>query len=103
MRAAPAAAALPDSRSVKMSAKWRLFLPSAAGGPLRRAKFILSNMRQGIDRIRMIENSAPMLSVLDSQAAGIDQDKRVYFRIVQLSVCTCAIWDDSRYGLVASI
>src|ERR1051326_2479087 len=52
--------------SVKMNAWVRLFPPSAPGGPLRRAEFMLSDMRQGIDRIRTLENSAPMLSVLDS-------------------------------------
>lgn len=52
--------------SVKMNAWARLFPPAAPGGPLRRAEFMLSDMRQGIDRIRMIEDSAPMLSVLDS-------------------------------------
>jgi hypothetical protein len=52
--------------SVKMNAWARLFPPSAPGGLLRRAEFMLSDMRQGIDRIRTIENSAPMLSVLDN-------------------------------------
>jgi hypothetical protein len=50
--------------SVKMNAWKRAFPSTAASGPIRRAEFIVSDMRQGIDRIRAIEDSAPMLSEL---------------------------------------
>jgi len=50
--------------SVKMNAWSRLFPNPVAGGPVRRAAFIMSDMRQGIDRICSIEDDAPMLSVL---------------------------------------
>ncbi|MGD0191840.1 MAG: hypothetical protein ABSD74_13960 [Rhizomicrobium sp.] len=53
--------------SVKMNA-WRRQFPSpGASSPMRRAEFIMSEMRQGIDRIRAIEESAPMLSELREQ------------------------------------
>ncbi len=52
--------------SVKMNAWKRVFPSTAASGPVRRAEFIVSDMRQGIDRIRAIEDSAPMLSELQS-------------------------------------
>jgi len=50
--------------SVKMDAWQRLFPTPAASGPMRRAEFIMSDMRQGIDRIRAIKDTAPMLSEL---------------------------------------
>jgi hypothetical protein len=50
--------------SVKMDAWKRVFPSTVACGPVRRAEFIVSDMRQGIDRIRAIEDSAPMLSEL---------------------------------------
>jgi hypothetical protein len=50
--------------SVKMNA-WKRAFPSPAGaGPMRRAEFVMSEMRLGIDRIRTLEDSAPMLSEL---------------------------------------
>ena len=52
--------------SVKMNAWIRLFPSPAASGPMRRAEFIMSNMRQGFDRIRDVTDSAPMLSQLQS-------------------------------------
>jgi hypothetical protein len=52
--------------SVKMNAWKRLFPEPGAGGPMRRAEFIMSEMRQGIDRIRSIESSVPMLAELRS-------------------------------------
>jgi hypothetical protein len=52
--------------SVKMNAWKRVFPSAAASGPVRRAEFIVSDMRQGIDRIRAIEDSAPMLSELQA-------------------------------------
>lgn len=52
--------------SVKMNAWKRAFPSPTAAGPMRRAEFIMSEMRTGIDRIRSIEDSAPMLSELQS-------------------------------------
>jgi len=50
--------------SVKLYAWQRLFPKSSSTGPMRRAEFIMSDMRQGIDTIRTLEDSAPMMSVL---------------------------------------
>lgn len=51
--------------SVKMDAWARLFPNKDTGGPVRRAEFIMSEIKQGIDNIQEIEDSAPMLSLLD--------------------------------------
>ena len=51
--------------SVKMNAWARLFPSKDSGGPVRRAEFIMSEMKQGIENIQNIEDSAPMLSQLD--------------------------------------
>lgn len=51
--------------TVKMDAWIRLFPNKKAGGPGRRAEFILSEMKQGIDNMVEIEDSAPMLAALD--------------------------------------
>jgi len=51
--------------TVKMDAWIKLFPNRTAGGPGRRAEFILSEMKQGLDNIQEIEDSAPMLSGLD--------------------------------------
>ncbi|MCG8510122.1 MAG: hypothetical protein MI741_12915 [Rhodospirillales bacterium] len=53
------------SLSVKMDAWARLFPRKEAGGPVRRGEFIMSEIKQGIENIQKIEDSAPMLSVLD--------------------------------------
>jgi len=53
------------SLSVKMEAWARLFPNPSAGGPGKRAEFIMSEMRQGMDKIQKIEDSAPMLSSLN--------------------------------------
>ncbi|MGB0670618.1 MAG: hypothetical protein ACPGNT_03925 [Rhodospirillales bacterium] len=53
------------SLSVKMDAWHRLFPRADAGGPVRRAEFIMSEMRQGMDKIQKIEDSAPMLAKLN--------------------------------------
>ncbi len=37
-----------------------------AGGPVKRAEFIMSEMKQGIGMIRKIEDSAPMPAELES-------------------------------------
>jgi len=51
--------------SVKMDAWARLFPNKDTGGPVRRAEFIMSEIKQGIENIQEIEDSAPMLSMLD--------------------------------------
>jgi len=51
--------------TVKMDAWVKLFPNRSSGGPGRRAEFILSEMKQGLDNIQEIEDSAPMLSGLD--------------------------------------
>ncbi|MBE0531563.1 MAG: hypothetical protein IH626_12170, partial [Rhodospirillales bacterium] len=43
----------------------RLFPAKDVGGPVRRAEFIMSELKQGIENIQKIEDSAPMLSQLD--------------------------------------
>ncbi len=52
--------------SVKMDAWARLFPKKDSGGPVKRAEFIMSEMRQGIDKFQKIEDSAPMLAELES-------------------------------------
>lgn len=51
--------------NVKMDAWARLFPRPDAGGPVRRGEFIMSEIKQGIENIQKIEDSAPMLSMLD--------------------------------------
>ncbi|MGB0681270.1 MAG: hypothetical protein ACPGOV_01105 [Magnetovibrionaceae bacterium] len=51
--------------SVKMGAWHALFPKENVGGPVRRAEFIMSEMKLGMDRIKRIENSAPMLAALE--------------------------------------
>ena len=51
--------------SVKMRA-WELLFPKkGSGGPVRRAEFIQSDMKQGIEKIQEIEEQVPKLSGLD--------------------------------------
>ena len=50
--------------SVKMYAWAELFPTKDSGGPVRRAEFLMSEMKQGIENIQSIEDSAPMLSQL---------------------------------------
>ena len=52
------------SLSVKMDAWARLFPTPSSGGPGKRAEFMMSEMKQGMDKITKIEDSAPMLSAL---------------------------------------
>ncbi len=52
--------------SVKMDAWARLFPKKDSGGPVKRAEFIMSEMKQGIDKMQTIEDSAPMLAELES-------------------------------------
>jgi hypothetical protein len=51
--------------SVKMNAWDTLFPNKDTGGPGRRAEFILSEMRQGIEKMQKVEDSAPVLAALD--------------------------------------
>ncbi len=51
--------------SVKMDAWSELFPNMEVGGPGRRAEFIMTEMKQGMDRIQTIEDSAPMLAALE--------------------------------------
>ncbi len=52
------------SLSVKMDAWAKLFPTPSAGGPGKRAEFMMSEMKQGMDKIQMIEDSVPMLAAL---------------------------------------
>ena len=52
------------SLSVKMDAWARLFPTPSAGGPGKRAEFMMSEMKQGMDSIQKIEDSAPLLAAL---------------------------------------
>jgi hypothetical protein len=54
------------SLSVKLSAWARQFPAERSSGPVRRAEFIMQEMRQGIERIQAIEDAAPMLAGLNS-------------------------------------
>jgi len=51
--------------SVKINAWTKNFPRPDAAGPVRRAAFIMSDMRQGIDRISAIEDTRPVLSELN--------------------------------------
>ena len=53
------------SLSVKMEAWARLLPTPSSGGPGKRAECIISEMKQGMDKIQKIEDSAPMLSTLN--------------------------------------
>jgi len=53
------------SLNVKMDAWITLFPSPTAGGPGKRAEFIMGDMQQGMDKIQSIEDSAPMLSALE--------------------------------------
>ena len=50
--------------SVKMAA-WTDQFPNATGGVGRRAAFIMSDMRQGIEPLQVTQDDAPMLSALN--------------------------------------
>ena len=53
------------SLSVKMDAWAKLFPTPSSGGPGKRAEFIMSEIKQGMENIQEIEDSAPMLSALN--------------------------------------
>ena len=48
--------------SVKMDAWIKLFPHPNAGGPARRAEFVMSEMKQGIDRIKSIKLDTPVMA-----------------------------------------
>ena len=50
------------SLSVKMDAWRQLFPNPRSGGPARRADFIMTEMRQGLEKIKEIEQLAPKLA-----------------------------------------
>lgn len=50
--------------SVKMDAWIKLFPNPQIGGPIRRSEFIMTEMRQGIERIRALEDNTPMMAAL---------------------------------------
>lgn len=51
--------------TVKMNS-WALHFPvNTGGGPVRRAEFIMSDMKQGISQMQRMEASTPMLAGLD--------------------------------------
>jgi len=50
--------------SVKMAA-WTKQFPNASGGVGRRAAFIMSDMRQGMEHLRVPAGDAPMLAALN--------------------------------------
>ncbi len=52
------------SLTVKMEAWKRLFPTADSGGPVKRAEFIMSELKQGMERIQSIEDSAPMTPML---------------------------------------
>ncbi len=50
--------------SVKLNAWLSLFPDPDVGGPMKRVEFLMSEMRQGFDRISKIEDLAPTLSAI---------------------------------------
>jgi hypothetical protein len=50
--------------SVKMDAWAKLFPNPNAGGPIRRSEFIMTEMKQGIEKIKAIKNDAPVGAAL---------------------------------------
>jgi hypothetical protein len=50
--------------TVKLNAWVRQFPGDVDSAPVRRAEFIMTQMRQGFDRIQKMSNSSPMLSQL---------------------------------------
>ena len=52
--------------SLKMDAWARLFPDPKLGGPGKKAEFIMSEMKPGIERMQKVDDSAPMLSALEA-------------------------------------
>jgi len=50
---------------VKMDHWQRMFPKKDMGGPIKKAEFIMAEMRQGLDKIKNIEKNAPMLADLE--------------------------------------
>ena len=61
--------------SVKIDAWHNLFPSHDTGGPVKRAEFIMSEMKQGIENIQKIETSAPMLAGLDDEDDGVEAEE----------------------------
>jgi hypothetical protein len=55
---------------VKLHAWHVLFPKRGVGGPVRRSEFLMSELRQGLDRIRKIEDTAPMMSRMEERSGG---------------------------------
>jgi len=53
--------------TVKMSMWHELFPTPQHGGPVKRSEFIMSEMKQGIRKIKKIEDSAPLLASLEKK------------------------------------
>jgi len=53
------------SITVKLNAWGRNFPHREAGGPTRRSEFLVSEMKQGIDKLREIEANAPKIEMID--------------------------------------
>ncbi len=53
------------SLSVKMDAWARLFPNEYTGGPVKRGEFIMSEIKQGLDKIQKIEEAAPIMAQLN--------------------------------------
>lgn len=51
--------------SVKMDTWARMFPQRDAGGPMKRVEFILSEMKHGLEELRLINRKAPALSALN--------------------------------------
>ena len=56
---------------VKMHGWSQLFPKKEAGSPMRKAAFILSEMKQGIDNMADVKDDGPMLSLLSKIARGV--------------------------------
>jgi hypothetical protein len=50
--------------TVKMFAWRKLFPNKRSGGPIRRAEFVMTEMRQGMNRIRKLEDTSPLLAAI---------------------------------------
>lgn len=51
--------------TVKMNAWARMFPKKLSGGPVKRGEFIMSEMKQGFESIKKVEDDAPMLAGLN--------------------------------------
>jgi hypothetical protein len=60
--------------TVKMTTWKALFPAKDVGGPVKRAEFIMADMKQGIENIMKIEDSAPMLAELEKEGGDPPAD-----------------------------